>query len=105
MNIVDENDYRRLIADKDFTFNTADEICQELLKAVQSANTSRMVLDVTQITTIDSLGIKLIVGLYKSCQEKKITLELEVASASLIKILNLCKLNQFIDIKEVPCRV
>lgn len=91
----------RLIATQDLTFAQAADIQAGLLAGVEAGDGKPVILDLTGIQQVDSTGIKLVLGLYKSCQDKNLPLTVEVASPSVSKLFQVCKLNKFIEVKEV----
>ncbi len=55
----------------------------------------------TQVELLDSIGVKILAGLYKTCQEKGLNFSLDVAHPSVYKVLQLCKMEQLMEIREV----
>ncbi len=103
MNIVSEDNALKIIADQDFTIANAKEIQAQLLTTLESvkSDTQNVLLDLSKTTLLDSIGIKLVIGLLKSCQQKGLTLALQVASPAMMKVLQICKISQLLDIHEV----
>lgn len=102
MIIEQHNGTLTLIAEESFTFANANALSEQIgetleknEKAVQS-----VVLDLRKADLMDSMGIKLLVGLLKTCQEMKKALAVEVSSPHILRTLNLCKLNQLIEIRQ-----
>lgn len=90
----------RLVAEENFIFTNAESLQKELLQAVKSPPGQGVILDLTKTQIIDSIGVKLLVGLYQSCKAKGTPLALEVASESVMKVLSLCKLNQIMEVRQ-----
>lgn len=91
----------RLMAEEDFTVKHAPVLQQELLQMLSGVQGKSVVLDLSRTNLIDSMGIKLLVGVFKSCQENGLSFCLEASTQSVVKVLHLCKLNQLFEIKEV----
>jgi len=58
------------------------------------------VLDLTAAEVVDSLGITLILGLFKTCQQKKIPFQVEGVSADLLRVFKLFSLPRLFTILE-----
>jgi anti-anti-sigma factor len=46
------------------------------------------------------MGLKLIIGLYKSCQEKSLELKITGCAPKVHQILSICGLNRYLNIEE-----
>ncbi len=101
MKITSEKDILKMIATEDLQINHVQALQADMLKAMQKFKGKMVVLDLTQINHMDSMGVKLVIGLYKSCEENNISLRVEVSSPSILQLFKICKLNQFLDICEV----
>lgn len=100
MQIIQGNDELRLIAQEDFVVTKAAVIHQELLQSVDKLQTGQIILDLSQISLVDSTGIKLVLGLYKTCQQKELSLRVEVSSPAILRLFQLCRLNQLLELQE-----
>jgi len=59
-----------------------------------------VVLDLGKSEMVDSLGITLVVGLYKSCVEHKLPFSVEGASAEVLRLFRFFSLNEIFEIRE-----
>lgn len=100
MKVIQEENQLKYVAEEDFLFSNAQILQEKLLNGIQDVQSGTVILDLTQITTMDSVGLKLVLGLFKSCRAKGLSLRLEVDSPGIVKLLHLCKLNQLMDIQE-----
>lgn len=58
-------------------------------------------LDLSQCERMDSLGVKLVVGLFKTCQSRGWSFEITTASTQIMHLMTLCKLDKIITLREV----
>ncbi|NTV73139.1 MAG: STAS domain-containing protein [Holophaga sp.] len=65
-----------------------------------AAPCTEAVLDLTESEVVDSLGITLILGLFKTCQQRKIGFRVEGANADLMRVFKLFSLPKLFPIKE-----
>jgi len=89
-----------LVAEEEFTIQNANAIQEKLVASVLSLTEDHVVLDLRKISFMDSIGVKLIVGLFKSCQAKKVQFRVDINSPGILKTLQICKMDQLIEIKE-----
>ncbi|MDX2083892.1 MAG: STAS domain-containing protein [Candidatus Melainabacteria bacterium] len=101
MQVIQEKEHTRLLAEEDFLVTNANRLQLELIEALEAIDNPKVILDLTEITRMDSIGIKLVLGLLKSCEQKNFLLEVEVSSSSILKLFHLCKLGQLLNIREV----
>lgn len=90
----------RLISEENFNSTFIDALQKKMLEAIQANPDGDVTLDMRQVELIDSLGLKLIIGLYKTCQAQNRALKLEVVHPSVIKVIRVCKLEQLIQLEE-----
>ena len=102
MLVIDDGNILKLVAEENFSHTFIDALHLKLQDAMRDVQSKNVVLDLSQVELIDSMGVKLLAGLYKACQEKNLGFSLEVAHPSVSKVLRLCKLDQLIEIREVP---
>ncbi len=57
-----------------------------------------VVLNLANVSEIDSMGVNLVVGLYKQTVAKKITFKVSNASRSIINLFNLFKLTSYFEV-------
>lgn len=60
----------------------------------------RVVLDLTGVNQIDSLGITLILGIYKSCQKQGIPFSVEEAVPDLVRVFKLFSIPKLFPVLE-----
>ena len=65
-----------------------------------AAPCSGVVLDLASAEVVDSLGITLILGLFKTCQQKKIPFQVEGVSGDLLRVFKLFSLPRLFTILE-----
>lgn len=59
-----------------------------------------VVLDLGAAELVDSLGITLVVGLYKSCKERGLAFSVAGASAEVLRLFKFFSLNEVFEIRE-----
>lgn len=101
MQVIHEAEQVRLLAKTEFLMVNASALQTKLLAALEEVNESRVILDLRDTKVMDSIGVKLVIGLLKTCQKKGITLRVEVASPTIIRLFQICKLNHVLDLREV----
>ncbi|MBK8792514.1 MAG: STAS domain-containing protein [Holophaga sp.] len=89
----------RLNPKGDLVASTVETLRDGMVKALESA-TEAVVLDLSSTKQIDSLGITLVLGLFKSCQKKEITFSIEGANTDLLRVFKLFNLTKFFSITE-----
>lgn len=100
MQVLEKDNTLRLIAEENFSLTFADALQLKMQDALKQAQANEVVLDVRDVEIMDSIGIKLVVGLYKTCLDQKRKFSMEVAHPGVSKVLRLCKLDQMIEIRE-----
>ena len=88
----------RLAPQEDLVASNLEFLKDELHEQIQMAEAA-VVLDLSGIEHVDSLGISLVVGVYKSCNEKGLDFSVEGANSNLVKIFNLFKLTQYFPVQ------
>lgn len=89
----------RLNPKGDLVASTVESLRDSMLKALDDAKVS-VVLDISSTKQIDSLGITLVLGLFKSCQKKEIAFSIEGANTDLLRVFKLFNLTKFFSIVE-----
>ena len=89
----------RLQPKGDLVASTVRVLRSDLLTAVEEAQVA-VVLDLSSTKQIDSLGITLVLGLFKSCQKKAIAFSIEGANTDLLRVFKLFNLTKFFPIAE-----
>jgi anti-sigma B factor antagonist len=59
-----------------------------------------VVLDLSSADLVDSLGITLVVGLYKSCKEKGLAFSVAGANVEVLRLFKFFSLNEVFEIRE-----
>jgi len=70
-----------------------------MTKALEDAD-ALVVLDLTSVDQIDSLGITLVLGLFKSCQKAGNTFQVEGVKPDIMRVFKLFNLPKFFSITE-----
>jgi len=89
----------RLSPKGDLLASTVEALRDGMLKAVEEAQ-GAVVLDLSSARQIDSLGITLTLGLFKSCQKKGVAFSIEGANPDLMRVFRLFNLTRFFPIVE-----
>lgn len=94
-----KGDLLRLTPKGDLLASTVDEQRITMMKALESAG-DKVVLDLSTVELIDSLGITLVLGLFKSCQKLGATFSVEGVKADIMRVFKLFNLTRFFAISE-----
>jgi len=70
-----------------------------MMKAIEKPG-EKVVLDLSAVEQIDSLGITLVLGLFKSCQQAKASFAIVGVSADIMRVFRLFNLPKFFSITE-----
>ena len=89
----------RLPAGGNLVASTVEERRKIAMEAL-AAPCSEAILDLTAAEVVDSLGITLILGLFKTCQQRKITFRVENANPDLMRVFKLFSLPKLFPIQE-----
>ncbi|MBI4913462.1 MAG: STAS domain-containing protein [Acidobacteria bacterium] len=89
----------RLSPRGDLVASTVESLRSGMLKAIDGAQ-GPVVLDLGTARQIDSLGITLTLGLFKSCQKKGIGFSVEGVSPDILRVFRLFNLTRFFPIEE-----
>ena len=98
MSSVGEKSGVRLVPQEDLVASNLEALKDEIQQQLQTAEEA-VVLDLSGIEHVDSLGITLMVGVYKSCKEKGLDFSVEGANNNLVKLFNLFKLTRYFPVK------
>ncbi len=79
--------------------STVEERRKAAMDALEAPCT-QAVLDLTDAEVVDSLGITLILGLFKTCQKRKVAFSVEGANADLMRVFKLFSLPKLFPIRE-----
>ncbi|MEM0952227.1 MAG: STAS domain-containing protein [Cyanobacteria bacterium P01_H01_bin.74] len=101
MEVVCEGLETKIIVDQDLIATHSTQIHGEIVNALKEVDDGTVVLDISKTEMMDSIGIKVVIGLMKSCQSKGLGLRLDVASANILRLFKICKLDDLLDVREV----
>ena len=73
---------------------------RDQLQAVLQGHLGPVILDVSLVDMVDSLGITLIIRLYKSCLQKQIAFSVAGANAELLRLFKFFSLSDLFPVKE-----
>jgi len=97
--LVNENTLK-LIFDENFSTSFADDLQIRMIEAINKTPMGDLVLDMRNVEILDSVGVKILIGVYKTCQEQNRKLLLEVSHSNLRQVISLFKLDQLIQVQE-----
>ena len=89
----------RLKPKVDLVASTVEVQRAAMMKALDSRQTA-VVLDLTAVEQIDSLGITLVLGLFKTCQKSGIPFSIEGVKPDIMRVFRLFNLPKFFTILE-----
>jgi anti-sigma B factor antagonist len=89
----------RLIPRTDLVASTVEEHRASMMKALETAEKS-VVLDLGEVNLIDSLGITLVLGLFKSCQKSGSSFAIEGVKPDIVRVFKLFNLTKFFPVSE-----
>ena len=93
-----DGDVLRLSPSGDLVASSVEQQRAEMLSAIE-ASAKALVLDLSSVEQVDSLGISLVAGLFKSGQAKGFEFSVEGANASILRVFKLFKLPHFFPVK------
>lgn len=89
----------RLTPKSDLVASTVEAHRTSLSKAIEDAS-GAVVLDLSSVEQVDSLGITLVLGLFKSCQKAGIAFSIEGVRPDILRVFRLFNLTKFFSIAE-----
>jgi anti-sigma B factor antagonist len=89
----------RIAAEGNLVASSVDGFRKSAMEALAKPCTS-VVLDLQGAEVVDSLGITLILGLFKTCQQKKLPFQVEGVSPDLLRVFKLFSLPRLFTIRE-----
>lgn len=89
----------RLIPRTDLVASTVEEHRASMMKVIETAEKS-VVLDLGEVSLIDSLGITLVLGLFKSCQKAGCSFAIEGVKPDIVRVFKLFNLTKFFSVSE-----
>jgi anti-anti-sigma factor len=93
-----DGDVLRLNPSSDLVASSVEQQRTEMLSAIEVSAKS-LVLDLSSVEQVDSLGISLVAGLFKTCQAKGLEFSVEGANANILRVFKLFKLPHFFPVK------
>jgi anti-anti-sigma factor len=94
------DDVQRIIVEHNMTGAFVNELEKRFLEKIKSLQSAPVVLDLTDVSVIDSRGVALCIGLKKECDGKGSKFSIDT-NPELLKMFKIFKLTQVIDMKEV----
>jgi len=94
-----ENGILRIQAGGNLVASTVEASRKSAMEAL-SGPCTEAILDLSAAEVVDSLGITLILGLFKTCQQRKIPFHVEGANPDLMRVFKLFSLPKLFPIKE-----
>jgi anti-sigma B factor antagonist len=94
-----ENGTLRIAAGGNLVASTVEEHRTAAMEAL-AAPCKEAILDLSSSEVVDSLGITLILGIFKTCQQRKIPFKVEGANADLMRVFKLFSLPKLFPIQE-----
>jgi anti-anti-sigma factor len=89
----------RLQPKVDLVASTVEAQRGAMMKALE-ARQSAVVLDLSKVERIDSLGITLVLGLFKTCQKSGVAFAIEGVKPDIMRVFRLFNLPKFFSIVE-----
>jgi anti-anti-sigma factor len=94
-----KGDVLRLTPKSDLVASTVEEHRTSMMKALESAG-EKVVLDLSAVELLDSLGITLVLGLFKSCQKSGAAFSIEGVKPDILRVFKLFNLTKFFPVAE-----
>ena len=89
----------RLAPRTDLVASTVEGHRGSMMKALEGAGEA-VVLDLSAVNQVDSLGITLVLGLFKSCQKAGAVFSVEGVKPDILRVFKLFNLTKFFTVKE-----
>ncbi len=89
----------RLTPKGDLVASTVEDQRASMMKALETAG-DKVVLDLSAVEYIDSLGITLVLGLFKSCQKSGAAFSIEAVKPDILRVFKLFNLTKFFPVAE-----
>lgn len=94
-----KDDALRLAPKGDLVASTVEDHRASMMKALESAG-DKVILELSSVELIDSLGITLVLGLFKSCQKTGAAFSIEGVNSDIMRVFKLFHLTKFFPIAE-----
>lgn len=92
-------DVLRLKPGRDLVASTVEAVRGSCMKALETPP-KKVVLDLTGVSQIDSLGITLILGIYKTCKKLDVPFSVEEAVPDLVRVFKLFSIPKLFPVME-----
>jgi len=89
----------RIQSNGNLVASTVEGVRSAALEALEAPCTE-VILDLASAEVVDSLGITLVLGLFKTCQQKKLPFRIEGASPDLMRVFKLFSLPRLFPVQE-----
>jgi anti-anti-sigma factor len=89
----------RLVPKVDLVASTVEEQRASMMKALEPP-VERVILDLSGVDLVDSLGITLVLGLFKSCQKSGSAFSIEGVKPDILRVFKLFNLTKFFPASE-----
>lgn len=89
----------RLVPKSDLVASSVESYRASMLKAVEAPGQA-VVLDLSAIEQLDSLGITLVLGLFKTCQKAGAAFSVEGVKGDIVRVFKLFNLTKFFPVSE-----
>lgn len=100
MNISKENDTLFLIPETDLIANRIEELRDYFAEQLKThSEVFHVLLDVSGVEVVDSLGVNLIVGLYRQATSESKTIEIVGAGKNFMKVADFFRLTSLFSVK------
>lgn len=93
-----ENQTLTLTLLENLTALNAAHVQAELMAQLTQSTPQRVILDLQQIQLVDSMGLKIILGLHQTCQQAQIACRVAVNSTDILRLFELCKLDTLLAV-------
>ena len=91
----------RLTAQEDWTTDQTIILHAEIMSALRQYHCSGICLDLSQILKMDAGGLKLLLGLFKTCKENGLAFRVLIQSLKVFQLFEACKLGDMMDVQLV----
>lgn len=94
-----KGDLLRLAPKVDLVASTVEEQRAAMMKALETP-CEKVILDLSAVELVDSLGITLVLGLFKSCQKSGSAFSIEGVKPDILRVFKLFNLTKFFPVVE-----
>jgi len=94
-----KGDVLRLAPKVDLVASTVEEQRASMMKALETP-VEKVILDLSGVDLVDSLGITLVLGLFKTCQKSGAAFSIEGVKPDILRVFKLFNLTKFFPVSE-----